>query len=99
MFEVVKTKRPELPDPKTLLFTDHEVVVNLVKEDDIDHFLYAEADADELTAQFRDLMNVHQQGPSEGVVAENTTLPTFMFIHYDFVDHAGHAFGWGSTPY
>jgi predicted AlkP superfamily pyrophosphatase or phosphodiesterase len=25
--------------------------------------------------------------------------PTFMFVHFDGVDHAGHAFGWGSGQY
>ncbi len=25
--------------------------------------------------------------------------PTFMFVHLDHVDHAGHSHGWGSAPY
>lgn len=25
--------------------------------------------------------------------------PTFTFIHYDSVDHAGHTYGWGTTEY
>eukprot|EP00002_Diphylleia_rotans_P026030 TRINITY_DN5172_c0_g1_i2.p1 TRINITY_DN5172_c0_g1~~TRINITY_DN5172_c0_g1_i2.p1 ORF type:complete len:319 (-),score=66.06 TRINITY_DN5172_c0_g1_i2:196-1152(-) len=83
MFSAVKAHNNTL---RTALFTDHDVVVNLVDMEDIDHFNYNK-DADVLTRDFIDVMN-SPAGP-----------PELMFIHYDMIDAAGHLRGWGSQHY
>eukprot|EP00004_Rigifila_ramosa_P028097 TRINITY_DN942_c0_g1_i4.p1 TRINITY_DN942_c0_g1~~TRINITY_DN942_c0_g1_i4.p1 ORF type:complete len:453 (+),score=75.45 TRINITY_DN942_c0_g1_i4:246-1604(+) len=71
---------------KTAMFTNHEVVVNLLTEsqEEVDFFAY-DKNLEALATSFSSLIAAEQ--------------PQLAFLQIDIIDGAGHDFGWGSPEY
>jgi len=76
--------REERPSSIIACFTDWDGFIRLVEPKAPDEMAYV-PEVDNTTAH--------------AIAYLQKEKPTFVFIHYDNVDHAGHKYGWGTTEY